>query len=289
GIASMFIQGGLNLGVDFRGGRYYIVKFNEPVVASDIRSLLMDDFKNQGIEVKTFGSNNQVKVTTSYLVTDESSNADNVVANALNTGLKEYGKPFEVIGSSKVGATVADDIIYSSYVSLVLALIGILLYVSVRFRKWQFGLGGVVALFHDALVVVSLYSIAGLFGISFEVDQVFIAAILTIIGYSINDTVVVFDRVREFTAENPKMEPALVYNKSILDTFSRTIMTAFTVFVVVTTLLIFGGEVLRGFSFAMLIGVIFGSYSSIFIAVPIVLDFSRKSTGAEIALEKSKV
>lgn len=289
GIVSMVIQGGLNLGVDFRGGRYYIVKFNEPVVASDIRGLLADNFKNQGIEVKTFGANNQVKVTTSYLVTDESTNADNIVASALNDGLKEYNKPFEVIGSSKVGATVADDIIYSSYVSLLLALIGILLYVSVRFRKWQFGLGGVVALFHDAAVVVALYSIAGLFGISFEVDQVFIAAILTIIGYSINDTVVVFDRVREFTAENPKLDQATVFNKSILDTFSRTIMTAFTVFVVVATLLVFGGEVLRGFSFSMLMGVIFGSYSSIFIAVPIVLDFTRKPKETAIVLEKSKV
>jgi SecD/SecF fusion protein len=218
------------------------------------------------------------------LVGDESTEADATVETKLREGISKYQKGFEIMGSSKVGATIADDIIYTSYWSLLLSLAGIFLYVFVRFRKWQFGLGGVVALIHDALVVIALYSIAGLFGLNLEVDQIFVAAILTIVGYSINDTVVVFDRVRETMKDNPKMDLAQILNTSLNNTFSRTVVTALTVLLVVVILLFFGGEILRGFSFAMVVGVIVGTYSSIFIAVPMVLDL--KSKDKSITLNK---
>lgn len=275
GIVCTFINGGLNYGVDFKGGRYYVVRFDAPVVASDIRSAVLPSFQNTGTEVKTFGANNQVKITTSYLIEQESTEADNTVRASMEDGLKKYGKSFEVMSSSKVGATIADDIMRTSLLSMVLAVIGIFLYVLVRFRNKEFGFGGVVALFHDAIIVISIFSILHTFGLSFEIDQVFIAAILTIVGYSINDTVVIYDRIREIRGLNPELDLKTALNDSLNFTFSRTIMTAFTVLLVVVVLFVFGGEVMSGFSLAMLIGVISGSYSTIYIAVPIVLDFNR--------------
>jgi SecD/SecF fusion protein len=281
GAISIVAQGGLNLGVDFKGGRSYIVQFAEPVEASDVKVNLADVFAQTGTEVKTFGSSSKVKVTTSYLIDDESAEGDKKVEDALSTGLSKYkNSKFEILSSSKVGPTIADDIKTSSYYSLFLSLVGIFIYVAFRFKNRSFGWGGVIALLHDALMVVACFSIARWFGLSYEIDQVFVAAILTIVGYSINDTVVTFDRVREFSELNPEMaenNKAKVLNDSINHTMSRTIMTAMTVFMVVAILFVFGGEILRSFSFAMLIGVVFGSYSSIFIAVPIVLDLSKKS------------
>lgn len=276
GIVCAFINGGLNYGVDFKGGRYYVVRFDEPIVASDVRSTIMPSLQNASTEVKTFGANNQIKVTTSYLIEQEATDADNTVRAALEDGLKKYGKQYRVLSSSKVGATIADDIMRTSMYALLLSIVGIFIYVIIRFRNKEFGFGGVVALFHDAIIVVALFAILDTFGISFEIDQVFIAAILTIVGYSINDTVVIYDRIREVTEENPNIDLATALNQAINFTFSRTIMTAFTVLLVVVILFVFGGEVLRGFSFALLIGVISGSYSTIYIAVPIVLDFASK-------------
>jgi SecD/SecF fusion protein len=281
GAVSIVAQGGLNLGVDFKGGRSYIVQFAQPVEASDLKVNLSDAFAQTGTEVKTFGSSSKVKVTTSYLIDDESADGDKKVEDALSSGLSKYKNvKFEILSSSKVGPTIADDIKTSSYWSLLLSLVGIFIYVAFRFKNRSFGWGGVIALLHDAAMTVAVFSIVRWFGISYEIDQVFVAAILTIVGYSINDTVVMFDRVREFSEQNPAMaenNKAQVLNDSINHTMSRTIMTAMTVFMVVAILFVFGGEILRSFSFAMLIGVIFGSYSSIFIAVPIVLDLSKKS------------
>jgi SecD/SecF fusion protein len=277
GIVSIFMQGGLNLGVDFKGGRSYIVQFNEPVVASELREKLSDDFKNAGTEVKAYGSNSKMKITTSYLTEDESGEADKVVESALLTGLKDFrGNKFEVQQTNKVGATVADDIVWDSYKAIFFSLIGIFLYVFIRFKKLQFSIGGIVALVHDTLVVLGMFSILRLFGIAYEIDQIFVAAILTIVGFSINDTVIVFDRVREFIADNPRLNLPTVINKAINDTLSRTIITTLTVLFVVAILFIFGGETLRGFSLALLIGIVFGSYSTIFIAVPMVLDLRSK-------------
>ncbi len=278
----VFMQGGFNLGVDFKGGRSYVVEFNQAVPTDKVKEALADDFGGKGVEVKTFNSDTKLKVTTSYLVEDESITANNTVRTALETGLKDFASASpKVVSESKVGATVADDILMQSFVSIFYALIAIFIYILIRFRKWQYSLGGIVALLHDTLVVLGMVGIVRLFGFELEVDQVFIAAVLTVIGYSINDTVVVFDRIREEIGVNPDLgNKALMIktiNESINHTMSRTVMTATTVFLVVTVLLIFGGDVLRGFSFAMFIGVVFGAYSSIFVAAPIVIDLGTSS------------
>ncbi|MCC9165961.1 protein translocase subunit SecDF [Pontibacter harenae] len=273
GFVAMFINGGPNLGVDFRGGRSYVVEFSESVSASEVRSSLIDDFGNEGTEVKTYDAPNRLKIITSYLADDESTQADEQVRTALLGGLEQYSNlnP-EVLSSSKVGATMADDIQQTALVAILLALVGIFVYVMIRFAKWQFSLGGVVALLHDALMIIAVFSILDLIGISYEMDQVFIAAVLTIIGFSINDTVVIFDRIREYMRNNPRQSIRDVVNPALVSTFSRTIITSLTLFLVVVILFIFGGEVLRGFSLAMIIGVAFGTYSSLFIAAPIVVD-----------------
>ena len=282
GAIVLFIQGGFNLGVDFKGGRSYVVEFAQPVDAGKVKEALSDNFGGKGVEVKTFNGASKLKVTTSYLVEDESITANNTVKAALETGLKDFAANSPVIVSeAKVGATVADDILTQSFLSILYALVAIFIYILIRFRKWQYSLGGIVALVHDALVVLGMVGISRLFGFELEIDQVFIAAILTVIGYSINDTVVVFDRIREEIGVNPDLgNKALMIktiNESINHTMSRTVMTATTVFLVVTVLLIFGGDVLRGFSFAMFIGVVFGAYSSIFVAAPIVIDLGTSS------------
>lgn len=282
GAIVLFIQGGFNLGVDFKGGRSYVVEFAQSVDAGKVKEALADNFGGKGVEVKTFNGASKLKITTSYLVEDESIMANNTVKAALETGLKDFVANSPVIVSeAKVGATVADDILTQSFLSILYALVAIFIYILIRFRKWQYSLGGIVALVHDALVVLGMVGIARLFGFELEIDQVFIAAILTVIGYSINDTVVVFDRIREEIGVNPDLgNKALMIktiNESINHTMSRTVMTATTVFLVVTVLLIFGGDVLRGFSFAMFIGVVFGAYSSIFVAAPIVIDLGTSS------------
>ena len=288
GIVS-FIISGLTLGVDFKGGRSYVVTFNTSQDPTIIETGLQEYFDNQGVEVKTFGSDNVLKITTSYLIDDDSDDADLVVRESLVGGLtsltnQEFNEDetmvddnsYTISSSSKVGATIADDIQNSSIYSGVLALIAIFIYILIRFRKWQFSIGAVVALFHDTLFVLSAFSIANLFGISYEVDQVFIAALLTIIGYSINDTVVVFDRVRENLGIKAGSEVIPVVNESINKTISRTLITSVTTFVVVLVLFLFGGPSLSGFSFALLIGIIIGTYSSIFVATPVFVDLIKR-------------
>jgi SecD/SecF fusion protein len=289
GMILIILEGGLNLGVDFTGGRSYIVEFQEPVSATSMKTDLQSNFENAGTEVKWYGADNVVKITTSYLVADESGEADSLVEAALVNGISQetgyklqnnddppVADGFSIAGSSKVGATIADDIKTASVESIIFSLIIIFLYILIRFRKWQFGLGAVIALFHDVLFVFSAYAIVQLFGKTFEVDQVFIAAMLTVIGYSINDTVVVFDRIRENMQLKQGTSLFKVFNEAINNTISRTLITSFTTIIVVLILLIFGGEVLRGFSFALLIGILVGTYSSIFIASPIVLDLKKE-------------
>ncbi|MFC2126263.1 protein translocase subunit SecDF [Bacteroidota bacterium] len=291
GLVLIIIEGGLNLGVDFKGGRSYVVSFENPVVASDMKTALMTNFESSGTEVKSFGANNIVKITTSYMVDDESAEADSQVESRLVAGLAEYtGLTYEpddskvdetnftISSSNKVGATIADDIKNASMQAVFFSLVVIFLYILVRFRKWQFGLGAVIALFHDTLFVLGAFAFARLFGKAFEIDQVFIAAMLTIIGYSINDTVVVFDRIRENMALKAGSEIYNVFNEAINKTISRTLITSFTTLIVVLILFIFGGEVLRGFSFALIIGILVGTYSSIFVATPTVLDLAKKKT-----------
>ncbi len=287
GVVLMALNG-LNMGVDFTGGRSYVVRFAQPVTPTSLDVALGDSFEGKGVEVKTYGADNILKITTSYLVDDESMEADTKVQQSLIAGINtvtgmSYVKDesrmsdnnFTISGSSKVGATIADDIKFSSQESVIFSLIAIFIYILIRFRRWQFGLGAVVALFHDTLIVLSAFAIAKAFGIAFEIDQVFIAAILTVIGYSINDTVVVFDRVRETLGIASKESNEDTFNTAINNTISRTLMTSVTTLLVILVLFIFGGEVLRGFSFALLVGIVVGTYSSIFIATPIVLDLAK--------------
>ena len=287
GLVSLLIKG-LTLGVDFKGGRSYVVTFNDSQNPTQLETGLQESFNNEGVEVKTFGADNILKITTSYLSDDESDDADINVKNQLVSGLKNITNldfteddtmvdesNFTISSSSKVGATIADDIQNSSVYSGLLALIAIFVYILVRFRKWQFSTGAVFALFHDTLFVISAFSIANLFGVSYEVDQVFIAALLTIIGYSINDTVVVFDRIRENLGIKAGSEIIPVVNESINKTISRTLITSMTTFIVVLVLFLFGGPSLSGFSFALLIGIIVGTYSSIFVATPVFVDLYK--------------
>ncbi|RPD50103.1 protein translocase subunit SecDF [Hymenobacter sediminis] len=280
GFVLMYLQGGPNLGVDFRGGREYIVSFNQPIVASDVRDLLTNDyFGGAGTEVKTFGAESRLRITTGYLAADESADADNQVEAAMFKGLNaKYSalNPTKV-SSSKVGATIADDIKRTSVLSLGLTLLAIFVYVLFRFEKWQYSMAAVVALFHDALLVIACFPIARAFGLNYEMDQVFVAAILTTIGFSMNDTIVIYDRIREYLRENKHLTFAQVVNPALNSTFSRTMITFTTVFLVMVVLYVFGGETLRSFSFAMILGIIFGTYSSLYIAAPLILDtYGRK-------------
>ncbi|WMN12037.1 protein translocase subunit SecDF [Marivirga salinae] len=289
----LMVTKGLTLGVDFTGGRSYIVRFAEQVETTSLKVALNGKLEDAGTEVKTYGANNILKVTTSYLVNEESTEADNTVKTKIVDGIAEAtgmsyvetesamgDNDFTISGSSKVGATIADDIRNSSQESVIFALIAIFIYILIRFRRWQFGLGAVVALFHDTLFVLSAFAIAKLLGFSFEIDQVFIAAILTVIGYSINDTVVVFDRIRETLGIKSKATNEETFNTAINNTISRTVMTSLTTLLVILILFIFGGEVLRGFSFALLVGILVGTYSSIFIATPVVLDLAKRKKKA---------
>jgi SecD/SecF fusion protein len=285
---------GLNLGVDFKGGRSYIVSFNKPIAATDMKIALTESFDKASTEVKNYGSNSIVKVTTSNLIEDQSEEADHKIREELISGIESFTKlkysenekglddtHFTISSSSKVGPTVAADIKNSAFNASMLSLIAIFIYILIRFKKWQYSAGAIIATIHDALFVFAAFSIAHLFGLSFEVDQIFVAAILTVIGHSLNDTVIIFDRIREYLNMGTNHDRPKVFNDAINSTLSRTLITSGTLLVVVTVLLIFGGEVLRGFSFALFIGVLTGTYSSIFVAAPIVLDFDKKTKKVE--------
>ena len=292
------VVNGLKLGVDFTGGRSYVVAFNQPMVPSDLKVGLDGEFDGS-VEVKTYGSNNVLKVTTSYLINEDDDASNKEVEGKVKEGIAAVtgftfvensttlgDKQFSITGSSKVGATVANDIKSSSVQAIILALLAIFLYILMRFRKWQFSLGAIVALAHDALFVIAAFSIAGTFGANFEIDQVFIAAILTVIGYSINDTVIIYDRIRENVENRGSRHLIKVFNDSINETLSRTLITSFTTIIVVIVLLFFGGEVLRGFSFALFVGITVGTFSSIYIATPIVVDLMKKEIEEESSSTK---
>ncbi|MFN7013087.1 MAG: protein translocase subunit SecDF, partial [Bacteroidia bacterium] len=273
GIVSFFTKG-FNLGVDFKGGRSYVVRFENNVSTVDIRSTLTNAF-GEAPEVKTFGGDNQVKITTKYLIDDNSEDADEKVEAALNSGLDQTGLKYEVMSSQKVGPTIADDIKTSAVWAILFSLFVIFLYIVIRFKRWQFGLGALIALFHDVMIILSIFSIFyNILPFSMEIDQAFIAAILTVIGYSINDTVVVFDRIREYLGMvTNRKEVKDVINDALNSTISRTFNTSITIFVVLLAIFLFGGEVIRGFSFALLVGIVVGTYSSLCIATPVVVDF----------------
>ncbi|MBW7674091.1 protein translocase subunit SecD [Chryseobacterium chendengshani] len=294
---------GFKYGIDFTGGRNYIVRFDKDVNAENIEQNLIkifktEDGKNSSVEAKTFGSENQLKISTDYLIDDESLKADQTVEQKLYDGLKsslpanttlqdfkaaDKGET-GIVSSEKVGPTVADDIQTHGILAVVAALAGIFIYILVRFRKWQFSLGAVAALFHDAIIILGAYSLLhNIMPFNMEINQDFVAAILTVLGYSINDTVIIFDRIREYLREKKALTLAGLFDDSISSTLGRTFNTSFTTILVILAIFIFGGDNLRGFMFAMLIGIGFGTYSSIFIASAIAYDFLK--TGKEDHVE----
>lgn len=274
---------GFKLGVDFKGGRTYQVRFEKEMETESVKKALSTVFKDASLEVKTVGSANQLKITTSYRVTDNTATVDSEVETALNDGLNTLNVNHEIVSQQKVGPTIATDILYGAYGAILFSCLLMFIYILVRFKKWQYGLGAVVALFHDVLVVLSFYTILdGVVPFSLEIGQDFIAAILTVMGYTMTETVVVFDRIRERLAESGKSdvqgeERNTLINYALNSTLSRTILTSLTVFFVLLVIFIFGGESIRGFIFALLIGRIIGTYSSLCISTPIVVDFEKKS------------
>jgi len=280
GLISIFVRG-FSYGVDFEGGRNYIVKFpNKTVTTGKIHDAI-DATLGRGTEVKTLGTD-KISITTNYLIRENTTAADakvrSTLVEALGTKAETKIADSDILGGAKVSATIADELKTSAVYTVLFAICVISAYILIRFRKWQFSLGAMVATAHDALLVLSFFSLFnGILPFSLDIDQAFIAAILTVIGYSINDTVVVFDRIREFLEHQSKDEKQEdVINRAINSTLSRTIITALTVIFVLIVLFIFGGDVIKGFSFALLIGVIFGTYSSICVATPVIVDFGKK-------------
>ena len=286
GLSSLFING-LNQGVDFVGGRSYVVRFEQPVSQEKIQSNLIKVLGNA--EVKTFGSDNQLKITTNYKVDIDSSEIDDEINNILYTDLIEFmpeniayedfvvngdeNKQAGIMSSIKVGPTIADDIKKNSFYAVFGSLIIVFLYILLRFKNWQFSLGAVSAVFHDVLVVLGIFSLTYSFmPFNMEINQAFIAAVLTVIGYSLNDTVVVFDRIREYRNINTSWELPRVVDSALNSTLSRTLNTSFTTLVVLISIFVFGGESIRGFMFALIVGVLIGTYSSVFVATPVMYD-----------------
>ena len=280
GVISMATQG-FNYGVDFEGGRTYVVRFENKSVNEQMIHDAVDKTLGRGTEVKTYGSD--MSITTNYLINDTSARAESKVTDALITSLSSNPQTkiskSDILSSQKVSATIADELKKSAIWTVVFAILIISAYILIRFRKWQFSIGAMIATAHDALMVLSFFTLfKNVLPFSLDIDQAFIAAILTVIGYSINDTVVVFDRIREFLdLHHAKTDdPKVVINDAINKTLSRTIITALTVLFVLIVLFIFGGDAIKGFSFALLVGVCFGTYSSICIATPVIIDLGKK-------------
>jgi SecD/SecF fusion protein len=288
-LASLTVNG-LNQGVDFVGGRSYTVRFDQIMNPSEVEKGLVDAFGSA--EVKTFGEDNQLKITTKYKIEEEGSEIDQEIYNKLYASLQNYlpdGYTFDqfingaedktvgIMSSIKVGPTIADDIKNNSYLAVIGSLIVVFLYILLRFRKWQFSLGAVAAVFHDVLIVLGIFSLTySIMPFNMEINQAFIAAILTVIGYSLNDTVVVFDRIREYTNDHPKWKLGETVDGALNSTLSRTLNTSLTTLLVLLAIFIFGGESIRGFMFALIVGVLVGTYSSVFIATPVMFDTQKK-------------
>ena len=284
-VGSIIVQG-LNPGVDFVGGRTYTVRFDQDVNPTDVEQDLIAEFGSA--EAKTFGPNNQLKITTKYKVDEESTEVDNEIQQSMFNALQSYlpqdltfdefttggaEREIGIMQSMKVGPTIADDIKNDSFWAILGSLVVIFLYILLRFRKWQFSIGAVAAVAHDVIIVLGVFSLLyKVMPFSMEINQAFIAAILTVIGYSLNDTVVVFDRIREFVNEHTSWPLGKTVNVALDSTISRTLNTSLTTLIVLLAIFIFGGESIRGFMFALIIGVIVGTYSSLFIATPVMFD-----------------
>lgn len=295
-VGFMFTKG-FTYGVDFTGGRTYVLRFDQEVVAEDIREAANAEF-GETVEVKQFGGASQMKLTTKYKIEDNSTEVDAEVEQKLYNALKGFfaadmtldefistqDNPNGIISSDKVGPTIANDIKASAVIAVILSLLAIFLYIAARFRYWTWGAGSVIGLAHNTIIVIGFFSIfSGILPFSLDVDQTFIAAVLTIIGYSINDTVVIFDRIRENGVLYPKRPLADNINSSLNSTLVRTINTSATTLVVMLAIALFGGEVIRGFAVAIIVGVAVGTYSSMFIATPLMYRFSQKAEAKKLA------
>ena len=293
------VFGKLNLGIDFSGGRNYVVRFDQPVNTQDVQESLLAIFtekntegENLTVRVITFGeSNDQVRISTNFRIHDNSDTLDDEIEMLVYEGTKKFfaspitfaefqstqvNENVGIMQSQKVGPAIADDITTSAVWAVIAALVVIFLYILVRFRNFAYSVGALAALFHDTVIILGLYAILWkIMPFSMEIDQAFIAAILTVIGYSINDTVVIFDRVREYNGLYPKRERERNINEALNATLSRTFSTSMSTFIVLLAIFLFGGESIRGFVFALLMGVVFGTFSSLFVASPIAYDIQR--------------
>ncbi len=282
GVGSFF--NGFDEGVEFSGGRSYTIRFDKPMNNDEVRNELKATYGEYPV-IKTIGSARQLNITTSYMIKETGNNVDSLVEYKLYQGLnkflpagltyKEFDKNYKQ-SSQTVLPTISDDLKSGAKTATIVAILVICLYIFIRFRDWRYSLGTIVALLHDVFVTLAVFSfLKGIVPFPLEIDQHFIAAILTVIGFSMNDTVIVFDRIREDSRLMKNTDKGTIINKAINETLSRTIMTSLTVFLTILSLFIFGGEVTRGFAFAMLIGVVTGTYSSIFVAAPILMDFGK--------------
>lgn len=295
GIAAFF--NGFDQGVEFKGGRSYIVNFHKPVDVEKVRNDLSVAFGENPV-IKTIGTNSQLDITTSYMIDSTRAESDSLVKTKLYAGLKghlpsdltyaKFDREYE-IGYKKVLPTISDDLKRGARNATIFALFVIAVYIFMRFRDWRYSLGTIAALFHDVTVMIIVFSFfRNIVPFPLEIDQHFIAAVLTVIGFSMNDTVIIFDRIREYSGLMKGAPKETVINKAINDTMSRTIMTSLTVFLTLLILFLVGGEVTRGFAFAMLIGVVTGIYSSVFVAAPILVDLARKKSLGEATLKDVK-
>ncbi|MEJ5267807.1 MAG: protein translocase subunit SecDF [Bacteroidales bacterium] len=274
---------GLNPGIDFAGGRNYVVAFKQIVSPEEVAKSL-ENVYGERPTVKTFGTSNQVKISTKFKINED--NSDNLADSLLYVGLKKFLPENTTIeefvsdyrqNTQKVGPTVAKDITAKSIVAITIALILMFIYILIRFRKWQYSLGAVAALVHDTIIVLGAFSLFySIMPFNMEIDQAFIAAILTVVGYSINDTVIIFDRIREFLGIFKNRTNKEIMNDAMNTTISRTVITSLTTLLVLVAIFIFGGEVIRGFTFALLLGIFVGTYSSIFVASPIAYDLMKR-------------
>lgn len=283
GILSLLTRG-LATGIDFTGGRSFVIRFSKPVNTLKVQEMLTPAL-NGTPEVITIGQSNQIRVTTKYLIDQQGPEIDSLVNYTVYQGFKpmigdtlsfEAWNDNYLMNTQKVGPTIARDITIQAIWAILFVLIIIAVYIIIRFRNWPFGIGAIVSLLHDVFIVLGLYSLLyGIMPFSLEIDQAFIAAILTVVGYSINDTVVVYDRIREWRKLYPKREFIEVFNGAINSTLSRTFNTSMTTFLVIFIIFLFGGVVIKGFVFALLIGIFVGTYSSVFVAAPVAFDFLR--------------
>lgn len=311
-LGSMFIKG-FTYGVDFTGGRTYVVRFDTPVTAEEVRTATSnvfdiassadDNVKSSSVEVKQFGGESQMKITTSYKFDDESSAVDTEIEGMLYEALKGFysenlslsdftstlDNPNGIISSDKVGASIANDIKRNAIISIILALIVIFAYIAMRFKGWTWGLGGVVSLAHTAIIIIGFFSLfSGILPFNLDVDQTFIAAILTIIGYAINDNVVIFDRIRENLGIHPNDDFKETVNKSLNATLTRTVNTSVSTLLPMLAIAIFGGESIRGLSVALCLGICIGTYASIMIGTPIMFDSAMSSRKKQLAAASNK-